>query len=136
MSTMSSIEKITMRYWSAAWSDSSATVRRVAATIDPVIEPMPPSTTITTTSIDFTKVNMRGVTSWILWTSSAPASPAKAAEMTKARTFQPTVSTPMASAATSSSRMARSALPCVERSRRRAMTTVATTPMPAQTTLV
>ena len=59
----------------------------MAATIEPVIEPRPPSTTITTTSMDFTKVNMRGVTSWMSWTSSAPASPAKAAEMTKARTL-------------------------------------------------
>ena len=48
---------------------------------------MPPSTTITTTSIDFTKVNMRGVTRQDLWAKRPPATPAKTAEMTKARTL-------------------------------------------------
>ena len=58
-----------------------------AATTDPVTEPSPPSTTITTTSIERMKVNMRGVARRIAWTMRPPASPAYAAEMTNARTL-------------------------------------------------
>ena len=56
--------------------------------------------------------------------------------MTKARTLYPVVSTPIASAATSSSRMAKSARPCVEIASRRAITTVASAETPTQTMLV
>ncbi len=68
-------------------SPSGSSVRNTAATMAPVVEPSPPSTTITTISIDFTKVKEPGLMMGTKCANSPPATPAKKEEMTKARTL-------------------------------------------------
>ncbi len=68
-------------------SASGRRVRNTAATIAPVVLPRPPATTITTTSMLFTKVNEPGLMIGTKWANSPPATPAKNEEMTKARTL-------------------------------------------------
>ena len=90
-------------------------VSATAATTTPVIEPMPPSTTMITRSIDFWKPSSRGLS--VVPSScanSAPPMPAKNAAITNAETLTRVVSTPIASAAISFSRTASSARPLLD----------------------
>src|SRR5690606_35285390 len=103
---------------------SGNSVSSTAAPIAPLVEPRPPTTIMTTTSIDFTKVNEPGLMTGTKWPNSAPATPAKNDETTNACTLYDVVFTPMASAATSSSRMAHNDLPCDDRAMRCAASTV------------
>ena len=61
------------------------------------------------------------------WANSPPATPAKNEEMTNARTLYPVVFTPIASAATSSSRIAQRLRPWVLPTMRRATSTTRNT---------
>src|SRR6266478_6133159 len=105
---------MTMRRLATARRYSGRMVSTAAATVEPVIEPMPPSTTIATTSKLRTKVKLCGARLPSNAPLNAPATPAKKALITNARTLYPVVSIPIASAATSSSRTERKARPWVE----------------------
>ena len=60
----------------------------VAPKTAPVIEPMPPSTIMTMTSIDFTKLRFCGLSGFAnSWPDSPPATPASAALITNASTL-------------------------------------------------
>ncbi|MNL64220.1 hypothetical protein D3C87_1884130 [compost metagenome] len=72
--------------------------------IEPVIEPMPPKTTMITAFTLVKNPNEEGLMKFVKKANSPPATPAKKLERTKAFTFICVVLTPIASAAISSSR--------------------------------
>ena len=95
------------------WRSSSGRIVRITAAIAaPEIDPSPPRTTMMRMSKLFWKPS-----SWALsctptvWAKIPPATPAKNAAMTNARTLYRVVWMPIASAAISSSRMERNARP-------------------------
>src|SRR5207249_6433894 len=89
-------------------------VSRTAARIDPVTLPPPPRTTIATISIERMNRNDSGSRSPYHMADNPPATPAKKAPITNAATLKNVVSTPIAAAAISSSRIAKNALPSAE----------------------
>ena len=76
-----------MRRFASARRYSGSSVSTAAAMVDPVIDPMPPSTTIATISKERTKVKLCGERFPSKAPESAPATPAMPALMTKARTL-------------------------------------------------
>ena len=76
-----------MRRLATARRYSGRMVRTPAAMVDPVIDPMPPSTTIATTSKLRTKVKLCGARLPSNAPLRAPATPPKKALITKARTL-------------------------------------------------
>ncbi len=82
--------------------------------------PIPPRMTIDSTPMDCMKEKDSGLTKVRLAAKSTPIAPAKEAPTAKAYSFIRTRGTPMAMAATSSSRMAVQARPILESSSRRA----------------
>src|SRR5436309_347461 len=104
------------------------TVTAMAPRTAPGIDPMPPRITIERTPIDSRKVNDSGLMKSCLAEKTTPMTPANEAPHAKARSFARTSGTPMAWAATSSSRMASHARPMCESSSRR-LTTMTTATM-------
>src|SRR5712691_1677591 len=103
------------------------TVTAVAPRMAPGIEPMPPRITMASTPIDSRNVNDSGLMKSCLAEKTTPMTPANDAPQAKARSFARTSGTPIACAATSSSRMASHARPmCESSSRRFTRTTTAT----------
>src|SRR5437667_419486 len=105
-----------------------STVTAMAPRTAPGIDPMPPRITIERTPIDSRKVNDSGLMKSCLAEKTTPMTPANEAPHAKARSFARTSGTPMAWAATSSSRMASHARPMCESSSRR-LTTMTTATM-------
>ncbi len=95
------------------------TVTAVAPRIAPGMEPIPPRITMDRTPMDSRKVNDSGLMNTCLALKTAPIAPANDAPQAKARSFIRTSGTPMACAATSSSRIASQARPMWESSSRR-----------------
>ena len=79
------------------------------------------------TPIDSRKVKDSGLMKTCFAENTTPMTPANEAPQAKARSFMRTSGTPMAWAATSSSRMASQARPMCESSRRRLTSTTPTT---------
>ena len=98
----------------------------VAPSTAPGIEPMPPRITMASTPIDSRNVNDSGLMNTCLAAKTTPITPANDAPQAKARSLARTSGTPMAWAASSSSRMASHARPMCESSRRR-LTRITTT---------
>jgi len=78
---------MTIRRFATARRYSGSRVSTAAAMVEPVIDPMPPSTTMATTSKLRTKVKLWGARFPSNAPLSAPAMPAKKALMTNARTL-------------------------------------------------
>ena len=95
------------------------TVTTVAPTTAPGIEPMPPRITMASTPIDSRNVNDSGLMKTCLAENTTPITPANEAPQAKASSLARTSGTPMAWAASSSSRMASHARPMCESSSRR-----------------
>src|SRR5262249_1211551 len=93
-------------------------VSTLAPMMAPGIEPMPPRMTMASTPIDSRNVNDSGLMKSCLALKMTPITPAKEAPAANARSFIRTSGTPIAWAATSSSRMASQARPTWERSSR------------------
>ena len=104
-----------------------STVTTVAPTIAPGIEPIPPRMTIARTPIDSRNVNDSGLMKTCLAENSTPMTPANDAPQANAMSFMRTSGTPMALAASSSSRIASHARPMWESSSRRLTMMTATT---------
>ena len=85
-----------------------------APTATPQTFPMPPRTTMARTVNDTSKRKRFGVTVWSLAAMKTPARPAVDAPSAKARSFVTMVLTPLAAAASSSSRIAAQARPSRE----------------------
>ena len=94
---------------------SGTTTMTAAPTIDPQTLPIPPSTTIDRMKIEVSSVKPSGLTKLTLLAWTTPATPAVDAPMAKAHSFILTVGTPMAAAASSSSRIATQARPMRDR---------------------
>ena len=92
----------------------------------PVMEPMPPSTTITRYSMDLLKPKVLAEIMPIWWAYSPPATPAKKAARVKASSLYRVVGMPVASLATSFSRMEMMARPWRERPRVKMLAMMAT----------
>src|SRR6266542_3404075 len=104
-----------------------STVTTVAPMIAPGIEPMPPRMTMARTPMDSRNVNDSGLMNTCLAENTTPITPAKEAPHAKESSLARTSGTPIACAASSSSRMASQARPMWESSRRRLTRTTTTT---------
>src|SRR5882724_4228886 len=93
---------------------SGSNVSNMAAMMTPMLFPMPPKMTITTSVMDCMKPNPLGVRNCFECAYNPPATPAKNAPTTNALTLYFVVLIPIASAATSSSRTAMNPRPYVE----------------------
>ena len=103
------------------------TVTTVAPSTAPGIDPIPPRITMARTPIDSRKVNDSGLMKTCLDANTTPITPAKDAPQAKASSLARTSGTPMAWAASSSSRIASQARPrCESASRRLTMMTTTT----------
>jgi len=105
------VKKIRFRGPSRKRSASVITVTATAAMTEPLIEPIPPSTTTSTMLKVSRNVNIFGSMVVSRWPSSAPPTPAMKLEAVKLTTFTRKTFTPMAPAAISSSRTAFMARP-------------------------
>src|SRR5437879_4427628 len=95
-----------MRYWSRPRNSSKPPIMVRAASATPSCEPMPPSTTIASTSADSWKVKDSGLMKPCLVAKNAPAKPPNMAPVAKAVSLVVVVLMPSARQATSSSRSA------------------------------
>src|SRR4051794_3110654 len=102
-----------MRYWSRPRNSSKPPIMVSAASATPSCEPMPPSTTIASTSADSWKVNDSGLMKPWRVAKNAPAKPPNIAPVANAVSLVVVVLMPSARQATSSSRKASQARPIV-----------------------
>src|SRR5712675_2085716 len=100
-----------MRYWSRPRNSSKPPIMVSAASATPSCEPMPPSTTIASTSADSWKVKDSGLMKPCRVAKKAPAKPPNMAPVANAVSFVVVVLMPSARQATSSSRSASQARP-------------------------
>src|SRR5215510_8728307 len=107
-----------MRYWSSPRNNSKPPIMAIAASATPSCEPMPPSTTMASTSADSWKVKDSGLMKPCLVAKNAPAKPPNNAPVANAESFVVVVLMPSARQATSSSRSASQARPIGSRRRR------------------
>src|SRR5262249_24218182 len=108
-----------MRYWENSRNNSNATSITEAATATPSCEPMPPSTTIASTSADSEKVKDSGLMNPWRVAKKDPAMPPNMAPMAKAVSLVVVVLMPSERHAISSSRSASQARPTGSRRSRR-----------------
>src|ERR1700704_1155223 len=100
-----------MRYWSRPRNNSKPPIKVSAASATPSCEPMPPSTTIASTSADSWKVKDSGLMKPCRVAKKAPAKPPNMAPVANAVSLVVVVLMPSARQATSSSRNASQARP-------------------------
>src|SRR5450830_1716022 len=105
---------MTSWYWLKERNNSLADVKRRTPRTGPHVNPSPPAKTIIRYDTDLVKLKLNGERYPYICAKRLPAIPARTAEIVNARTFIFVTSTPMNSAAVSSSRTDRSARPSSE----------------------